>query len=245
MSEGDATRSDGLDEQARHLMFPRLKTTGGRYFALLALLLAVTVLAFAVENRPWLRAAYIVLVGATLVQAMRASGERTRSVHIAEVVASAASVFAVAEAIADREFIHGSTTLLASLLLAFVPVALVRRFARQRTVTLETVLAVICIYFVFALIFSFAYATLDAMGTQPFFSQGSKGGGFDFVYFSFITITTTGFGDLTARANLGRAMAMSEAFLGQVFLVTVVARLVSLWRPRAAGGVDDQDRNDA
>jgi len=79
----------------------------------------------------------------------------------------------------------------------------------------------------------------------PFFAQTDTIARTDFLYFSFVTLTTTGYGDLSAAGNAGRALSVSEAILGQVYLVTVVAVVVSnLGRPaprrerRAAEALD-------
>ena len=64
------------------------------------------------------------------------------------------------------------------------------------------------------------------MGSEPFFVQTSHASTADYLYFSFVTITTVGYGDFTAAEGLGRALASLEALLGQVYLVTVVATIV-------------------
>lgn len=51
----------------------------------------------------------------------------------------------------------------------------------------------------------------------------------DYVYFSFVTLTTVGYGDITAATDIAKRLVVVEAFVGQVFLVALVARLVSLW----------------
>ncbi len=51
----------------------------------------------------------------------------------------------------------------------------------------------------------------------------------DYLCFSFVTLTTVGYGDLTAASDLAERLVVVEAFLGQVFIITLVARLVSLW----------------
>ena len=58
----------------------------------------------------------------------------------------------------------------------------------------------------------------------------------DFLYFSFITQTTVGYGDFTAEGDLGRALAVVEAMGGQLYLVTVIAVLVSRLSARATDG---------
>ena len=56
----------------------------------------------------------------------------------------------------------------------------------------------------------------------------------DYLYFSYVTLTTTGFGDLTAESDLGRTFVVVEALFGQIYLVTIVALIVSNLRPGAA-----------
>ena len=52
------------------------------------------------------------------------------------------------------------------------------------------------------------------------------------LFFSFVTLTTTGYGDLVPAGNPGQSLAVLEALLGQLFLVTAVGKVVSVWRPR-------------
>jgi hypothetical protein len=63
----------------------------------------------------------------------------------------------------------------------------------------------------------------------PFFADGQPLNASNVQYFSFTTLTTLGYGDFTAAGNLGRALAVLEAISGQVFLATLVARLVSAY----------------
>jgi voltage-gated potassium channel Kch len=53
----------------------------------------------------------------------------------------------------------------------------------------------------------------------------------DYTYFSFVTLTTVGYGDVTAASDLAKRLVVVEAFVGQVFLIVLVARLVALWDP--------------
>ena len=90
------------------------------------------------------------------------------------------------------------------------------------------------------LFFAYIYRVIEIVD-QPFFHQHLRPGPVDFVYFSFTTLTTLGYGDLTARADLGRMLAICEALFGQLYLVSVVAILVgSFGRDRRAVGVVDE-----
>jgi Ion channel len=68
--------------------------------------------------------------------------------------------------------------------------------------------------------------------TGPFFASGIDGLLPDHLYFSFSTLTTVGFGDLTASEDIGRMTSALEALIGQLYLVTVVAVLVGNLRER-------------
>jgi hypothetical protein len=97
------------------------------------------------------------------------------------------------------------------------------------------------------MMFSFAYAAIDAIDPSPFFVQTSHATIPDFLYFSFVTQTTVGYGDFTAAGNLGRALASLEALIGQLYLVTVIAVLVSRMagQSRRADGIERTDDDKA
>ena len=74
--------------------------------------------------------------------------------------------------------------------------------------------------------FGFLYGIISELETKPFFAENVRGDQSDFLYFSFASLTTTGYGDLTAATNVGRSFAITEALIGQIYLVTVVALIV-------------------
>ena len=81
--------------------------------------------------------------------------------------------------------------------------------------------------------FSFVYAAVNTIGDESFFAEVAEPEfARDFLYYSFTTLTTTGFGDFTAASELGRTLSVVEALTGQIYLVTVVALIVSNLRPR-------------
>jgi Ion channel len=84
---------------------------------------------------------------------------------------------------------------------------------------------------IFGLLFTSLYVAIDRLQAGQFFSAGRPDTS-DFIVFSFTTLTTTGYGNLVPHDQLGKMFAGLEMPLGQIFLVTVIAGLVSLWRPR-------------
>jgi voltage-gated potassium channel Kch len=79
-------------------------------------------------------------------------------------------------------------------------------------------------------LFAVADATIQDISGTNFFTTHHAGRD-DFLYFSFSTLTTTGYGDVVAATNLGRSLAITEALIGQLYLVTVVALIISNMRP--------------
>lgn len=100
------------------------------------------------------------------------------------------------------------------------------RVGRQPRITLATIGGALSAYLLVPIAYAHAYALIGSVG-GPFFASTATARSVDYLYFSLITVTTTGYGDLVARSDLGRMTAASEAVIGQLYLVTVVATVVA------------------
>jgi hypothetical protein len=98
------------------------------------------------------------------------------------------------------------------------------------TVTVQSIYAALSAYMLIGLMFAAFYGAIDGLGGTDFFVNGEPANIRTYQYFSFTTLTTLGYGDFTAGGSFGRAVAVLEALTGQVFLATLVARLVSAYR---------------
>src|SRR4029077_7678887 len=97
----------------------------------------------------------------------------------------------------------------------------------QDEVNAQSIIGAICIYVLLGMIFLFLYGVVAAAGSGPFFAQGMDGTRSLRLYFSYVTLATLVSGDYTPRPHLGHPLAVPEALLGQIYLVTVVAVLVT------------------
>ena len=176
----------------------------------------------------------VALMGLTLMLVLRTSEARPRVRLVAGLVVGAAVLAAATSAIVGDEGLADWTVPAVGAFLALgAPVAIARRLATHRQVTLQTVLGALCLYLLAAMFFAFVYPVVATLSGEPFFVGDQNGDTIDYIYFSFSTITTTGYGDLSPASDLGRMLAVTEALVGQLYLVTVVAVLVSnLGRPR-------------
>ncbi len=101
-----------------------------------------------------------------------------------------------------------------------------RQARRAQRITVRTMFGVLCVYLLIGSTFAYAYGIINALEDGGFFAELQGGTQSEFLYFSFSTLTTTGFGDLTAAEDLGRSLAITEALFGQIYLVTLVALIV-------------------
>ena len=109
-----------------------------------------------------------------------------------------------------------------------IPAILIRLLGHER-VTASTVMGAFLSYALVGFAAANLFIGVDALTSEPFFNQGQTSPD-DFIYFAMITLPTVGFGDLTAATELGKRLVVIEAVVGQVFLVVLVARMVSLWQ---------------
>jgi hypothetical protein len=178
----------------------------------------------------------IILSAAALVFTVFRSTHRVRLRRVTlayAAAAGAATIAALAAKGSDAVQYHDMVVIVLSLNLAVLvtamPLVLIRSFHHRR-VTVNTVCATLSAYLLIGLIFTAVYRLAGTV-SPPFFTQFANGGEptpGEYAYFSFITLTTVGFGDFTAASDPGRAFVMVEAVLGQVFLVTMLARVVGM-----------------
>jgi hypothetical protein len=117
-------------------------------------------------------------------------------------------------------------------------VALVSRLFFVRSVTLDTISAAICAYLLMGVAFAYAFAAVELLHPGSFSAklfQGPTGGvapllaSFDsLLYYSFVCLTTTGFGDIAPISGGARSLSVMESVLGQFYMAILIARLVSL-----------------
>ncbi|MEZ5175612.1 MAG: potassium channel family protein [Acidimicrobiia bacterium] len=215
---------------------------------LLAIAAAITLSLVDLRSEPGDLAAEVgvlavsVFVGGTLVVGLRSSGVAKRWRVLAETligigIAVSVVVFVinVAGGTADRSLVHGRLSVVWVAVAALVPVVVIRRLARHRIVTRATLLGAVAAYILISLTFCFIFLSVDSYW-GPFFVSGVEPTP-SFMYFSLVTISTLGYGDLSAASHFGQLVAALEAVLGQVYLVTIVAMIVS--------GFVSQRRHDA
>jgi hypothetical protein len=200
------------------------------YASLLVLLLANFFLLELVDDPRWGAVGSTLLAAAALIVAISdpQAGHRLHAHHW--ILTAACVALAPLVLIVNSSSIVGLTYLLpiALLVTATLPITL-NRIVRHRRVTYETVLGALCAYVLLGLLFAFLYLAVADLRDAAFFAQPGAHTQSEYLYFSFVALTTLGFGDLSPSVGLPQALTVVEALLGNIFLVTLVARLVTLW----------------
>lgn len=203
----------------------------GRYGLLLVTLVTAYLLS-AVTHSTWAAAVHVGLVVVVALLAVRHAGLRPRGNALAIgatlVTAAAAGVGAASSSTQAQ----GIASIWNGLVLLLAVVVIIDRVVRLEQVTAQSIYAALSTYLLIGLMFASFFAALGYLVSGPFFADGQPVNSQTLQYFSFTTLTTLGYGDFTAAGSLGRALAVLEALAGQVFLATLVARLVSAY----AGG---------
>lgn len=205
-----------------------------RYGIVLGLAVATVVFLIVAPDRAASRAVALLLAGAMLVTVV-ATSRVERTLRSTTAIALGACTVALAVAvIAGLVPAWVASSVAAALLIATVG-QLARglvRLLRERGVTVAAVLGALAVYLLLGLSFAIVIGVAAKAGDGTYFAQGTDGTASDHVYFSFATLTTTGFGDLTPATRGGRALTVVEMLSGQIYLVTVISLLVGNLRRR-------------
>jgi hypothetical protein len=209
---------------------------GHRYGIVLAVGLVTVLFLIVAPESSWSRAVGLLLSGAMLLVVIVTSRGNVRMRERAGVALIGVTLVVVL-AVGFGWIEEGLGTALSALLILTTLVQLVRGLAvlvRVRGVTVQAVAGALAVYLLVGMVFSFVVSSMAKLGHGPYFAQGTDGSESQRVYFSFTSMTTTGYGDLTPAQRGGRAVAVLEMLTGQIYLVTVISLLVGNLRRRDA-----------
>jgi hypothetical protein len=208
----------------------------------LLLVLATYVAASLTTDRGWSGVLIAVLASASATVALTTAEAIPWLVRLAIVLSIVAVALAFVADVTGTPSLLGVSSLIQTLLLLVAGLAVLRAVVTERQVGFRTILGAVSVYVILALLFTFWYVAIDRLQSGPFFAGDPKLGTGDYVFFSLTTLTTTGYGNLVPAAQPGKVVAGIEMLIGQIFLVTLIARLVSLWQPGAWGRLREREQ---
>jgi hypothetical protein len=223
-----------MHARGRERWVQRAERVRDAFGLVLALVLTTYLLTSLLSNRGWSAVILTIATSATSIVALTSSHVRPRFVRIAIWLSALAIGLAVIAAASDERTWLNLASVVQISLLTVAMAAVLRRVVTTPEISSRTILGALSVYAVLGILFTFLYGTVDRIQGGAFFEGVPHPDGSDFLFFSYTTLTTTGFGNLVPGGQPGRMITGLEMMVGQIFLVTLVAGLVSLWRPGEA-----------
>lgn len=231
VTEGQEGAEGAADEESG--VQPRF-----RYPAVLVLVFVAVVFLIAAPEANWAHAVGFAIEASALILTVATSRAR-RSVRRHRAIALAVVMVGATILIALGSSPSWMVALAAVLVTGAIPIALGRgmlRLLRRDGVTLNAVAGSLAIYLSTGMVFAWIVGFVEKLGNEPYFAQQSSDTLGDKVYFSFTTLTTTGYGDYTPAHAVGHALAVIEMLTGQIYLVTVIGLLIGNFSSKRRSG---------
>jgi hypothetical protein len=209
------------------------RVRAGHSFGLVMLLIVGSFVFTAVSpDATWASGVLLLTQTVTFAVALWTAGVARQDSKLSLALFVLAGAAALALILVGGDALAGTAGLLSGLLTIATIAAIVLGVADQSEVNAQSVTGAICVYLLFGMLFLFLYGVIATLGSGPFFAQGTDGTRSIRLYFSYVTLATLGYGDYTPATGIGRTLAIFEGISGQLYLVTVVAVLVSRMRVR-------------
>ena len=238
MGAADSARSTATPRWHPGSRVERLRESSSFGFVFLLVVLLFLVAA-SLPNESWARSVIVLNECLLLATAMWTSGVWKDRRAAAALVALGA-LTAVVQLLKGGDTTSGIIGLFEIALLVAAVAVIAVGVVDQHQVNAQSILGALSIYVLLGMFFVFVYSTAAAFESSPFFAQGTDGTLSTRLYFSYVTLATLGYGDYTAAGDFGRTVSVIEAMMGQIYLVTVVALLVSQLGHRRGRTAEDK-----
>ncbi len=202
--------------------------------AVLGLVTLTYVLTYVLPDGSWSKVVMIATATATSILALSASHVRGAWIHRAVALSILAMAIGVGAAVSGESDLLIVAWVIEVGLLAVSMGTVLATVVTSAKIGPRTIMGALTVYASLGILFTAVYNVIDRFQDTPFFSGVSDPAATDFLFFSYTTLTTTGYGNLVPAEQVGQMFAGLEMMIGQIFLVTLVAGLVSAWKPGEA-----------
>ena len=178
-------------------------------------------------TRSWAGSLVLLSQVVTVWVAFTVSDARRGVRLIADTVLVIALVAAVVALFVHQDVDGRFVPAVSAVLYVIAPLAIIRHLLGRPTIDIQTVLGALAAYLLIGMAFAFLFRLVGASQSTAFFGSNGDGTLSQDLFFSFTTLTTTGYGNLVPAGNPGQTLAVGEMLIGQLFLITAVGKVVN------------------
>lgn len=215
-----------VNRQQIRIPFTRLVV--GRFLFLLVSMVLLFVL------RPFLEGSFVIRyhIGVffliIFISSVVAVSRKRSTLILALVLTLLTELFSLAGYITDIFWLKVLSDVSAALLLSCAATVILFYLFHENRITSDMIVGAICVYFLIGLFWSFAFSILEACQPGSFQMAEGTAHQMTFAYYSYVTLTTVGYGDMTPVSYPARSFSLLEAMMGQLYLAVLIARLVGM-----------------
>jgi hypothetical protein len=162
------------------------------------------------------------------LSAVYAVSQKRSTLIIAFFLLLLAEVLQLVSHIQDIPSLDTLSNILGGLLLAYTATIILLYLFSEDKITGDMIMGAICAYFLMGLVWAFVYSTLEFLQPGSFQMPQGTVNQATFTYYSYVTLTTLGYGEITPISTPARSFAILEAMMGQLYLAVLIARLVGI-----------------
>jgi hypothetical protein len=222
----------------KNLLTQRLLRSQERYLILMVLIMAMLVLGPILEGFVAIRIIIDVFLTAIVLCMLSMVSHKKRLVQIGLLLSIVMLILLWLKYFSNYDVIAAVSMLIGAVFTILVTAYTVAFIVNSKTVTREVVYAAMLVYLLLAQLWALVYTFLYLIEPASFNLPQGQGDFLVFEYYSFVTLTTLGFGDITPLTKIAKAFSVLEAVVGQLYLVVVVAWFVGMHVSRRSGNSD-------
>lgn len=162
------------------------------------------------------------------LSAVYAIGQKRITLIIALFLLLLTEILQLLSYLKDIPSLDALSNILGGLLLAYTATIILLYLFSEDKITGDLIMGAICVYFLMGLVWSFVFSTLETFQPGSFQMPQGTVSQATFTYYSYVTLTTLGYGDVTPISTPARSFALLEAMMGQLYLAVLIARLVGI-----------------
>lgn len=213
---------------AKQLRLPFTQVHIGRFLLLLIALVLMFVLRPFLEG--FIRIYFLMDIFFTVIylSAVYAVSQNRGIFIVALLIASLTVVLLWLNRLTDIPSFDIAGNIIGALFFTFTAIMILGYLFRENKITGDMIMGAICVYLLMGLIWAFVFSTMEILQPGSFNMAQGRVGQSAFAYYSYVTLTTLGYGDITPISTPARSLALLEAIAGQLYIAILIARLVGI-----------------